>query len=62
MKMLLELTPEEQEMFLKNKPFFRNKNSFCLGGTLKEAGEIFRQILFGKENASDVGMADAESK
>lgn len=47
------------ERFLKDEAFFKNKDVFCLGSTLVEAGKIFAQVIQEREKF-DVGMVDAK--
>lgn len=55
----MKFDAETLQMFLEDKPFYKNNECFCLGNTMEEAGEIISQIL--KNNMSegrtgDVGM------
>lgn len=42
--------------FLQDIPFYKNKECFCLGNTLEEAGCVISQIISDKENEIDVGL------
>lgn len=57
----MKFTDEEREKFLKDEPFYKDKDSYCLGDSLQEAGEVFRKLcgaeIQRKESAADVGMA-----
>lgn len=37
-------TDEEKMMFLHDKPYYRNSDSYCLGNTMEEAGIIMKRI------------------
>jgi hypothetical protein len=60
MDMLFEFTDAQLTSFLNDEPFYVNPHTFSLGKSLTEAGEVFRKIIAGRENA-DVGMADVEN-
>lgn len=50
-------TAEEKMMFLYDKPYYRNPDSFCLGNTLDEAGEIMKTVQEEAERRNNcVGM------
>lgn len=52
----------ELDFFLKDKPFFRDRNAYCIGNTMAEAGKIFQSIVgiaLNEEDKKDVGMVDA---
>lgn len=54
--MLFE-TAEEKMMFLHDEPYYKNPDSFCLGNTMDEAGEIMKKIQKDAERRDDcVGM------
>ena len=36
---------EELKMFLQDKPFYKDNESFCLGDTMAEAGAIISEII-----------------
>lgn len=59
--MVFEFTEKELEKYLSDKAFFKDENTFCLGHTLKEAGEIFLKVIKEREQA-DVGMVNGENK
>lgn len=45
--------------FLDDKPFFESAKCYCLGNTLREAGEIIKQeVISASRGTGDVGMAD----
>jgi hypothetical protein len=47
-------------MFLKDKPFYKSNDCFCLGNSLTEAGDIAKCIIesnFKGDNSNNVGMA-----
>lgn len=50
-------TEEAREKFLQDKAFFESRDSYCLGETMEEAGEILKKIVEGKEQ-DYVGLDD----
>ena len=48
-------TEEAKEKFLRDEAFWENNESYCLGDTLEEAGDIIKKIMEGKEQTY-VGM------
>lgn len=46
----MKVTSEQDiQKLIADIPFYSNKDSYCLGKTLTEAGEIIRQIVADKE-------------
>lgn len=55
----MKFDAETLQMFLDDKPFFKNKDCFCLGSTLEEAGDIVSKIVeddMHKGGTANVGM------
>lgn len=46
----MKLKSCDLELFLKDKAFFRNKDCYCLGNSLKTAGKVARYIVNGDDN------------
>ena len=43
----------EIQDFLEDKPFYSSPDSYCLGKTMEQAGEVIRKIATGKNNGKD---------
>ena len=43
----------EKQKFIHDEKYFGNLNSYCLGNTLEEAGDILRKITEAKEVQQD---------
>ena len=55
----MKFDAETLQMFLKDKPFYKNSECFCLGSSLEDAGNIMTQIIEDNKcerRTGDVGM------
>lgn len=48
----------ELQAFLNDKPFFHGTDSYCLGSTMEEAGEVIRQMMGEAELLRKAGTED----
>lgn len=49
----MKFNNENLQRFLNDKPFFENEESYCLGNTLEDAGEVVRKIMDGKKKEGE---------
>lgn len=53
----MNMSEQELELFLKDVPFYRDNECYCLGKTLEDAGNIVRRIVGLERENEHVGMA-----
>lgn len=45
---------EDFDRFLKDEPYYKSKDNFCLGNTLEEAAEVIRLMCADAKKKNDV--------